>query len=172
MIYPMKVKDKDGNLKYEVSAEVCLKKFWARMGGGLYNEITGAEITNKERGNIERTIKCIRCGKEARKNSGTAKYCSQKCSSTSFNERKSKKLLASKKPIPCNKCGKGFMQKKSGERYCKNPCIAPCYEVKKKLERDCAVCGKKFLARNNQQRCSKACGLNNRNWRKYKKMEK
>jgi len=131
MIYPMKVYDRDDNLKYEVSAKVCLKKFWARMGGGFYNEITGAEITNKERGNIERIIKCLRCGKKARKNSGTAKYCSQKCSSRSFNERKEIERKANKKPRACNKCGKGFMQKKSGERYCKNPCIAPHHKAKR-----------------------------------------
>jgi len=169
MIYPMKVKDRDGNLKYEVSADVCLKKFWANMGGGFYNEITGAEITNKERGNIERIIKCLRCGKEARKNSGTAKYCSQLCSSASFNERKARERLENKKPRKCNGCGKGFMQKRSGERYCNDPCLAPSYQPKKRLERVCLHCEKKFMARNNQKRCSKACGLNNNNWRKYSK---
>ena len=159
-MYPVKIFDSKGKLKIVVSGEVCCHRFWQKLGSGMNNEFTGANITNAERGNVPRSIKCIRCGKEASKKAANALYCSAYCRNTSTKKRLAAERLAKTKPRKCASCGKEFRSPRSGSRYCNAPCIAPCYQRKPLILRDCVECGKQFKAKNNQKRCSEACGLN------------
>jgi len=110
MIYPMKVKDKDGNLKYEVSQRDCLVSFWKSLGDGLYNEFTGAEIQPEQRGNKLKRVTCVRegCSIEFQKHNAMHKYCSAKCTRDASNARHSAKMVADRKPTYCRKCNKEF----------------------------------------------------------------
>lgn len=97
---------------------------------------------------------CPICGKEfltteQRIKDGRGKYCSQKCQFESMK----KEVI-----ITCSECGKKYKVRPSKAKFKKHYCNECFLKKRKKGDKICPICGKKFHHRHNKY-CSKECKL-------------
>ena len=177
MIYPVKVKDKNGKLKYEISKEACLHEFWKALGDGLYNEFTGMQVQPELRAKKYQKLECVRsvCTNVFQQTSIRHKYCSIDCTRAATSERQTLTRKKNKATTQCRGCGKGFKPVGS-QRYCgrlinRKPCVRPVFQRAKKEKKKCRNCKVVFIAINPRKVfCSPDCRKEHFNESKRKKI--
>ena len=161
MIYAVKIFDKDGKLKKELSEKDCHQRYWRSLGDGLYNEFTGANIEVKHRGNKHKRVVCfsMHCEIEFQKHTVRDIYCSVKCAQETAYKRKELKRARARVGVKkyCLTCNQAFSPDRK-QRYCYNPCQAPQYGKVKPTAKVCRMCQKEFKTSHVRSvTCSKEC---------------
>ena len=177
MIYPVKVKDKNGKLKYEISKEACLQEFWKAFGDGVHNEFKGVQVQPELIAKKYQKLECVRnvCANVFQQTSIRHKYCSIECTRAATSERQTRMRKKNKVATPCRGCGKGFLPVGS-QRYCgrlvnRKPCVRPVFQRSKKEKKKCRNCKGVFVAINPRMVfCSPDCRKEHFNESKRKKI--
>ena len=141
MIYGIKVLDKNGKLKYEISKEACLHEFWKSFGDGVYNEFTGMQVQPEVRAKKYKKLVCVRSGCKTvfQQTSVRNIYCSVTCTRAATAKRQKANRIKNRPKSKCRGCQKPFLPSGS-QRYCNAPCKRPAF-IKNVVERKkCKYC--------------------------------
>lgn len=117
-------------------------------------------------------LKCPQCGKEFMQNRGRLKYCSHECASQGtgikLHEAAIPRILARQEQQELEKAKKIALRK---EKIAKEKLERLQRQLD--LTKNCAICGKRFIARSKTNICcSKKCSTKNENRQKDKRLRK
>lgn len=162
MIYPVKVKDRNGKVKYEVSSQECLYKFWKALGDGMYNEFIGMQVQPELKAKKYKKLECIRSGCENifQQTSLRNIYCSTYCTKSATAKRQKEMRRKNRPKTQCRRCKKDFVPVGS-QRYCGSPCKRPAFQKNAMETKNCQHCNTVFISANPSKiMCNSECGAN------------